>query len=93
MQCDVEVKALVALTSWEEPTLRTRLAQPVAAAPDALFTIDALPAQVLTQRPDVYNAEREVAAASADVASAQAQRYPRLTLSGSVGAAQVRMGA
>ncbi|MFO1212722.1 MAG: TolC family protein [Paenacidovorax caeni] len=29
--------------------------------------------------PDVYNAEREVAAASADVASAQAQRYPRLT--------------
>ena len=34
MQCDVEVKALVALTGWEEPTLRTRLAQPVAAAPD-----------------------------------------------------------
>ena len=92
MQCDVEVKALVALTGWEEPTLRTRLAQPVAAAPDALFTVDALPAQVLTQRPDVYNAEREVAAASADVASAQAQRYPRLTLSGSVGAAQVRTG-
>ncbi len=54
--------------------------------------MDALPAQVLAQRPDVYNAEREVAAASADVASAQAQRYPRLTLSGSVGAAQVRMG-
>ena len=92
MQCDVEVKALVALTGWEEPTLRTRLAQPVAAAPDTLFTVDALPAQVLAQRPDVYNAEREVAAASADVASAQAQRYPRLTLSGSVGAAQVRTG-
>ena len=33
-----------------------------------------------------------MAAASADVASAQAQRYPRLTLSGSVGAAQVRTG-
>lgn len=77
----------------KNPTLRARLAQPVAAAPDALFTVDALPAQVLAQRPDVYNAiEREVAAASADVASAQAQRYPRLTLSGSVGAAQVRTG-
>ncbi len=92
MQCEVEVKALVALTGWEEPTLRTRLAQQVAAAPDTLFAVDALPAQVLAQRPDVYNAEREVAAASADVASAQAQRYPRLTLSGSVGAAQVRTG-
>ena len=52
----------------------------------------ALPAQVLAQRPDVYNAEREVAAASAEVGSARAQRYPRLSLSGSVGLAQVRTG-
>ena len=92
MQCDVEVKTLVALTGWEEPTLRARLAAPVAAAPDTLFAIAVLPAQVLAQRPDVYNAERDVAAASADVGSAQAQRYPRLSLSGSVGAAWVRTG-
>ena len=90
MLCDVDVKTLVALTGWEEPTLRTRLAAPVAAAPDTLFAIAALPAQVLAQRPDVYNAEREVAAASAEVGSAQAQRYPRLSLSGSVGSAWVR---
>ena len=90
MLCDVDVKTLVALTGWEEPALRTRLAAPVAAAPDTLFAIAALPAQVLAQRPDVYNAEREVAAASAEVGSAQAQRYPRLSLSGSVGSAWVR---
>ena len=90
MLCDVDVKTLVALTGWEEPALRTRLATPVAAAPDTLFAIATLPAQVLAQRPDVYNAEREVAAASAEVGSAQAQRYPRLSLSGSVGSAWVR---
>lgn len=94
MQCDVELKTLVALTGREEPALRARLAASVAAqpAPDSLFAIAALPAQVLAQRPDVYNAEREVAAASADVGSAQAQRYPRLALSGSVGAGWVRTG-
>ena len=94
MQCDVELKTLVALTGWEEPALRARLAtsDPGQAAPDSLFAIAAVPAQVLAQRPDVYNAEREVAAASADVGSAQAQRYPRLALSGSVGAGWVRTG-
>lgn len=92
MQCDVEVKTMVALTGVEEPLLRARLSTPAPAAPDALFSIAALPAQVLAQRPDVYNAEREVAAASAEVGSAQAQRYPRLSLSGSVGAAWVRTG-
>ena len=92
MQCDVEVKTLVALTGWEEPTLRARLAAPVAAAPDTLFAIAVLPAQVLAQRPDVYNAGREVAAASAEVGSAQAQRYPRLGLSGAIGMARVRTG-
>ena len=92
-QCDVDTKALVALTGWEEPRLRARLAaQPAPLASDALFAVAALPAQVLAQRPDVYSAERDVAAASADVGSAQAQRYPRLSLSGSVGAASVRTG-
>ncbi|PJI95628.1 NodT family efflux transporter outer membrane factor (OMF) lipoprotein [Acidovorax sp. 69] len=92
MLCDVEVKTLVALTGWEERALRSRLSTPAPAAPDTLFAIAALPAQVLAQRPDVYSAEREMAAASAEVGSAQAQRYPRLSLSGTVGAAWVRSG-
>jgi multidrug efflux system outer membrane protein len=56
------------------------------------IAIAALPAQTLSQRPDVYSAEQEVAAASHEVGGAQAQRYPRLALSGSVGAANFRTG-
>ena len=93
MQCDVDTKALVALTGWDEPALRIRLqTAPPPAAPDGLFAIATVPAEVLAQRPDVYNAEREVAAAHADLDQAQAQRYPRLSLSGTVGAAWVRTG-
>ena len=91
MQCALELKALVALTGRDEATLRTRLAPtPLQPPTDALLRIATLPAQVIAQRPDVYAAEREVAAASADVGQAQAQRYPRLALSGTIGAAQVR---
>ena len=45
----------------------------------------AIPAQSLTQRPDIRAAERKVAAASAYIGLAEADRYPRLTLNGSLG--------
>jgi multidrug efflux system outer membrane protein len=89
--CDLDVKALVALTALPEPELRQKLAASTIVAA-ASIVIDALPAQTLAQRPDVFNAEREVAAASSDVGSAQAQRYPRLSLQGSVGIANFRSG-
>jgi NodT family efflux transporter outer membrane factor (OMF) lipoprotein len=86
-QCDGTLKALVALTAMPEPTLRQRLEAGTAdSASWALPPISSVPAQVLAQRPDLYAAEREVAAASADLGSAQAQRYPRLMLNGSIGA-------
>lgn len=92
-QCDVDVKALVALSGVAEPELRRQLATPwQEPGPAVLLPVVALPARTLAQRPDVYQAEREVAAASADVGSAQAQRYPRLTLSGSLGAGFIRVG-
>jgi NodT family efflux transporter outer membrane factor (OMF) lipoprotein len=96
--CDVNVKVLVALTALPEAELRQELAKGVAsgvAAADAVapsMAIAALPANTLNQRPDVFTAEREVTAASAEVGNAQAQRYPRLTLSGSVGIANFRSG-
>lgn len=88
-QCDVLVKSLVALTAVPEPELRQRLApgemrQP---QPDQIG-VASVPAQVLAQRPDVFAAERELIAASADVSQAQAQRLPRITLSGNIGAAR-----
>ncbi|MYM24184.1 efflux transporter outer membrane subunit [Duganella sp. FT135W] len=104
--CDVDVKVLAALTAISEQQLRQKLAASAGApaAPSAssaavstgyaapAIAIAELPAQTLSQRPDVFTAEREVAAASADVGNAQAQRYPRLSLSGSVGVANFRSG-
>lgn len=90
-QCAMQVKALVALTGWDEPTLQTRLAAaPGELALPALGPVAEVPAQALAQRPDVYAAELQVAAASAEVGAAEARRYPRLGLSGSITAAHVR---
>lgn len=89
--CDLDVKTLVELTAIDEPDLRARLAAS-APVPAPALAITTLPAQLLAQRPDVFAAEREVAAASYDVGSAEAQRYPRLSLSGSVGVANFRTG-
>jgi multidrug efflux system outer membrane protein len=92
-QCALEVKALVALTGLPEPALRDRLAAPWAEpASFALIALPSLPAALLAQRPDVFQAEREVAAASAEVGAARADRYPRLSLSGQVNAGFIRAG-
>ncbi|MGV8805145.1 MAG: efflux transporter outer membrane subunit [Polaromonas sp.] len=92
-QCELNLKALVALSGLREAEIRQKLAlaQDPPAQP-ALLSIASVPAQMLAQRPDVFSAEREVAAASADVGQAQAQRYPRLSLSGSIGASRFSSG-
>jgi outer membrane protein, multidrug efflux system len=98
-QCDMQVKALVALTTFSEPEIRSKLSSNIAAAgvSSALtamnkVAIPALPAQLLTQRPDVFAAQQEVAAASGDVGSAQAGKYPRLGLNGSLGLQGISSG-
>lgn len=84
--CDLDIKALVALTALPEAVLRQELAAaPTDLAPAASLTLGSVPAQALNQRPDLFSAQREVAAASADVGQVRAQAYPSLTLSGSVG--------
>jgi outer membrane protein, multidrug efflux system len=93
-QCEIELKALVALTGMPEPQLRSRLTAP-GTGPSrtaVLMQVASVPARVLAQRPDVYQAELEVAAASADVGSARAQLFPRLTLTGSIAAGVVSTG-
>ena len=85
--CDLDTKALVALTGLDEQNLVQKVAlAPVERAQAAPIFIAAVPAQTIAQRPDVFAAERDVAVASAQVGSAKAQRYPRLTLNGSIGA-------
>ena len=88
-QCDLDLKALVALTALNEPVLRQKLEvamtrPPQIESPENLFNVSGVPAEVLAQRPDVFNAARELTAASFEVGSARAQRYPRLSLTGNI---------
>jgi outer membrane protein, multidrug efflux system len=94
-QCDMQVKALVALTTFSESDIRVKLNVAGVFINDKAINniaIPRLPAQLLAQRPDVFAAQQEVAAASGDVGSAQAAKYPRLALNGSLGLAALRSG-
>ncbi|USX11893.1 efflux transporter outer membrane subunit [Oxalobacteraceae bacterium OTU3CAMAD1] len=92
-QCDLSVKALVALTALDETALRGELAAWAARLPQpAELAVAAVPAAVLAQRPDIYAAARDVVAASARADQALAQRWPRVTLAGSIGANRVSGG-
>ena len=85
-QVDLGIKALVALTDLPEASVRVALLANRAKLPKpALLSVPTVPANVLAQRPDVAAAERELAALIADIGAAEADRYPRVSLSGSVG--------
>ena len=84
--CDLLIKALVALTALPEPELRSHLAKGARVLPQpAMPVVQRVPAQVLSQRPDLAAAERELAAASADIGVREAERFPRLSLLGNIG--------
>lgn len=84
--CDLLIKAIVALTGLAEGDLRQRLTPLAAQLPSARVPlIQQVPAQVLLQRPDLAAAERELAAASADIGVREAERFPRLSLLGNIG--------
>jgi outer membrane protein, multidrug efflux system len=86
-QCDNLVKGLVELTDRPEPALRQQLAATAARLPQpAALAPAALPAALLTQRPDLAAASAAVAAAAAEVAQARADELPRVSLSGSLAA-------
>lgn len=92
-ECDLSTKALVALTGIHEPELRRQLA---ASKPDisvpAGLDIKTIPVRLLSQRPDLVAAERSLAAANADIGVAEANRYPRLSLLGSISVAHTESG-
>jgi NodT family efflux transporter outer membrane factor (OMF) lipoprotein len=84
-QCEIAIKALVALTAISETELRQRLADKTSRLPEpAGIVVNAVPAAVIAQRPDLYSAAQAVLAASADVSNLQAQRLPRITLAGNI---------
>ncbi len=93
-QCELVVKGLVALTGIDEPALRARFAEGTGKLPQpAQIAIARVPADALAQRPDLYSAARDVQAASSDVAQSSAQRFPRISVNGSIGAARFSSGA
>ena len=92
--CEADLNALVALTAVAQDVLRARLAQQTAELPQTVdISVEQIPAHALVQRPDVRAAEQAVYAARADLDVSKAQRYPRLALSGAIGAAQMRSNA
>jgi multidrug efflux system outer membrane protein len=51
-----------------------------------------VPSSVLQNRPDVLAAEHALQAANADIGAARAARFPRITLTGSLGSASTELG-
>lgn len=86
--CDVLVKTLVSATGLPESQVRTLLGEQAEAMPNpAEYSLDALPASVIVQRPDVISAERQVASTLAKIGVAEANRWPTFTITGSISAA------
>lgn len=88
--CELTMKELVALTNIAEPDLQQKMQQSSAPKLDEktttdLFSITEVPAEVIAQRPDVYIAEQTVIAAAADLQNNKLQRYPSISLNGSIG--------
>jgi multidrug efflux system outer membrane protein len=92
--CDALTLGLTTLTGRALPQLREALAPRQAQLPQpaAAFEVDNLPAQVLAARPDVAAAEQALIAAHADLGAAEAARWPRLVLAGSIGPSWLRVG-
>ena len=83
--CEVTLKSLVDLTGLDEPALRQQLdAQAPQLPPANSLTVETLPVDLLSQRPDVVSSERALASASAKIGVAQADLYPSLSLTGSL---------
>jgi NodT family efflux transporter outer membrane factor (OMF) lipoprotein len=75
-------EGLVALADQAEGDAANLVASPDATLPEAGA---GLRSELLRRRPDVRRAERELAAARADVAVATADYFPRITLLGAIG--------
>lgn len=93
-QCDTLVKSLVELTALDEPALRGQLGAGTARlpAPGPIAPVQ-VPAALIAQRPDLFDAARAVSAAAADRDAAAAQEWPRVSISGSIGALRLTTSA
>ena len=84
VQADIRVRihALGILLGAEPQSLSSELSAPVAALAAAPAVPAGLPSDLLRRRPDIRQAERELAAATADIGVAVADLYPKFRLTG-----------
>ena len=64
--------------------------RPVPVAPSEIAL--GIPADLLRRRPDLRKAERELAAQTARIGIAEAERYPKISLSGNIGLSALALG-
>ncbi len=83
---------LAILLGQQPGTLKTLLVStnPIPVPPSEVAV--GVPANALRQRPDVRSAERKLAAQTAQIGVAEADRYPTFTLNGSIGLESLMLG-
>ncbi|MET0137877.1 MAG: efflux transporter outer membrane subunit [Sphingobium sp.] len=91
-QYNAAVSRIAVLTAQAPGALKPMLAapRPIPTGPEAV-ALD-IPANILRQRPDVRAAERNLAAATAQIGVAKAQLFPALSISGSINANATKVG-
>ena len=87
LQATIETSshALAILTGREPNSLLSELAAPQAVPVAQPVVGLGLPASLILRRPDIRQAERELAATSADMNAARAQLYPTVRFTGNMG--------
>lgn len=91
--CEVLVKSLVDLVGGDEAALRSTLGAGGKSIPEpAGISVSSVPADLVRQRPDLASSERALAAATAKVGAAEADRYPSFSLTGSISRSQSEPG-
>jgi NodT family efflux transporter outer membrane factor (OMF) lipoprotein len=82
-QAELRLHALAALLGQSPTSLTSELAAP-GPAPTLVEVPAGLPSELLQRRPDLRAAERQVAAATADIGVATADLYPKISLTGAL---------
>lgn len=79
------IAALSRLTGLSSARVAEILGRDVPLPAGSDWSLPDIPSDLLQRRPDIRRAQAQLTAADADVAAALAARYPRLTLTGSLG--------
>jgi NodT family efflux transporter outer membrane factor (OMF) lipoprotein len=91
-QAKAEIHAIGVLTGQTPGALASQLAAPAELAP-APQVPPGLPSDLLRRRPDIRAAERELAAATADIGVAVADLYPRISLTAAPALVSTALGS